>query len=151
MSMSDEASDLLPSAPLSRAPQLVRRLTWLYGAYVVIIGLMMIFGAAPIRGVAKIKGFAIELVTGGMGVVALSAVLLAFIALGATGLLANERLWRRRAEAARAAGELDSGPPSVFALLWRLGPGFLAREGQAVVLPLGSVAWVVSQRRFMLA
>ena len=138
MSMSEEASDLLPSAPLSRAPQLVRRLSWLYGVYVVLIGLMMLYGALPLRGVAKVKGFAIELVSGGMGVVALTTVLLALTMLGAAALLANERLARRRSEAARLAGELEQQSP--LALLWRLGPGVLAREGQAAILGLGTLA-----------
>jgi regulator of protease activity HflC (stomatin/prohibitin superfamily) len=140
MSMSEEVSDLLPGAPLSRAPQLVRRLTWMYGGYALAIGLMMIYGAVPFVGLPKLKGMSVELLVGSLGVVSLTTVLLTLISLLATSVLAFERLSRRRAEADRLAGMMPSGPPSLFTHVWRLGPGVLAREGQAVILLLGALA-----------
>jgi regulator of protease activity HflC (stomatin/prohibitin superfamily) len=138
MSLSQDAADLLPSAPLSQAPQLTRRLTWLYGVYAGVVAVLLLAALFPLGGLSKLKGIAGEFLLGGLGVVALSAILLALLSLIATGLMANSRLYLRRTEAQRLAGELDSGPPSLFTPLWRLGPGFLAREGQAVVLPLGT-------------
>ena len=143
MSTVEEASDLLPSAPLSRAPLIARRLTWLYAIYAIVIALLMIFGAAPITGIPKLKGMAVELVVGGMGAVALSAVILALTILLAVFVIANERLVRRRAEAYRVAGELDGAAPSPFALLWRLGPGVLAREGQATLIIVEAIVLAV--------
>ena len=140
MSLTDEAADLLPGAPLSRAVLLVRRLVWLYATYAAIFVLMLGLPALPIRNLNKLSGLATELLSGGLGETALVGVLLSLTALVAAGLLTSSRLWRRRVEAARLAGEIDSAPPSLFVVLWRLGPGVLARQGQAVVLTLGLLA-----------
>ncbi len=146
MSLSDEASDLLPGAPLSRAPQLVRRLIWVYGAYGLGVTLLLALGALPWRAVPKIKGMASELLVGGLGAASLAAVLISLTALVATALLAFSRLSLRRAEAARLAGEFDTSPPSLFTPLLKLGPGVLARQGQAVVLTLGAAVLVLAAK-----
>ena len=140
MSLTDETADLLPGAPLSRAELLVRRLIWLYATYAGLFGLMLVVAALPIRGASKVRGLAVEFLAGGLGETVLVGVLLSLTALIAAGLLTSARLWRRRVEAARLAGEIDAGPPSLFAILWGLGPGVLARQGQAVVLTLGMLA-----------
>lgn len=137
MSLTEDAADLLPGAPLSRAPQLARRLIWLYGAYFALFALLYAVALLPLKGVDKLKGIAGEFLAGGLGVACLVAVLLALTALKAMALLAYSRLALRRLEAARLAGELESGPPDLLAPLWRLGPGVLAKFGQAIVLPLG--------------
>jgi regulator of protease activity HflC (stomatin/prohibitin superfamily) len=139
MSMSEETADLLPGAPLSRAVLMTRRLVWLYGVYAALGGLMLVLAAFPIPRFQKLDGLGHEFLVGGMGVAAMNAVLMALTASSAVALLTNSRLALRRAEAARSAGELDAGPPSLFALPWRLGPGVLAKQGQAVLLPLGGL------------
>ena len=146
MSMADETADLLPGAPLSRAVLLVRRLIWLYAIYAAIFVLMLGLDALPIRAAVKMKGMAVELVAGGLGETALLGTLLSLLTLAGAGLLTTARLTARRSEAAMQAGELESGPPSLFAVLWRLGPGRLAREGQAAVFILGAVAMALLAR-----
>ena len=137
MTLTDEAADLLPGAPLSRAALLLRRLVWLYGLYAAFFLLMLGLAAIPLRGIHGRVGLADELLTGGLGGTALGATLLSLTALTGAALLATSRLWRRRAEAARLAGEIESAPPSLLAVIWRLSPSRLARQGQAVVFTLG--------------
>jgi regulator of protease activity HflC (stomatin/prohibitin superfamily) len=137
MSLSEDAADLLPGAPLSRAPQLARRLIWLYGVYAALLGLIYAIALLPLKGLDKLRGIAGEFVAGGLGVVCLVAVILALTGLIAMAILAFSRLALRRAEAARLAGELPAGPPDLLTPLWRLGPGVMARHGQAIVMPLG--------------
>ena len=146
MSLQDEAADLLPGAPLSRAAQLVRRLVMLYAIFAGVIVLMMLIGLAPLKAGEKLKDLGVETLTGGLGVTALIALLLSLTALAAAALLTDSRLWTRRREAALAADELDPNSPTLLTSLWRLGPGVLARQGQAVLLPLGLVAMVVISR-----
>jgi len=129
--------DLLPGAPLSQAPQLARRLIWLYGIYAVVLALFYAVALLPLHGFDKLKGISHEFLVGGLGPVSLAAVVLALTCLVAMALMANARLALRRAEAARVAGELEGGTPDLLAPLWRLGPGLLARQGQAIVLPFG--------------
>lgn len=143
MSSSDQASDLLQGAPLSRAVQLVARLTWLYAIYAGVIVVLLAAHLLPFKGPAKLVGLSRELAIGGLGETSLGAVLLVLSALVAAGLLTGARLWRRRVETAMAAGEIDNAPPTLLALVWKRGPGFLARQGQAVVLPLGALVIVL--------
>ena len=146
MSLQDEAADLLPGAPLSRAAQLVRRLVTLYGIFAAVIVLMLLIGLAPLKAGEKLKDLGVEALAGGLGATALIGVLLSLAALAAAALLTDSRLWTRRREAALAAGELDPNPPTLLTPLWRLGPGVLARLGQAVVLPIGLIAMLLIAR-----
>ena len=137
MSLQDEAADLLPGAPLSRAAQLARRLLQLYAVFAAVVVLLLAIGLAPIKAGSKLKDLGVEALAGGLGSTALITILLSLSALAAVAIMTDGRLRRRRADAAQAAGELDPNPPALLTPLWRLGPGFLAREGQAVLLPLG--------------
>ena len=148
MSVSDVAEDLLPGAPLSRAAQLVRRLAWLYGAFAAVMLLALVAAVSPFGGSSRPKELAAEFLAGGLAAPALDAVFLALTALLAAALLTESRLWLRRAEAARLAGELGPQPPVILAPLWRLGPGVLARQGQAAAVCLGALiigltAWLL--------
>jgi regulator of protease activity HflC (stomatin/prohibitin superfamily) len=148
MSTADDNADLLPGAPLSRAVGLARRLLWICGVFLAGLILFILPAILPIKRLAKLKGMGTELVAGGLGEVALVAVILAIAALAATALVASARLAARRAEIAAALGEFDTSPPSLFSRVWALGPGLLAREGQAVILGLGAViigllAWLM--------
>jgi regulator of protease activity HflC (stomatin/prohibitin superfamily) len=151
MSTADDNADLLPGAPLSRAVGLVRRLLWIYGVFFIGLGLFILPVVLPIKRLARLKGMGTELLAGGLGEVALAAVLLTLTALAATALLTSARLAGRRAEIAAALGEFDTTPPSLFSRVWALGPGLLAREGQAIVLSVGAVligllAWLMWPR-----
>jgi regulator of protease activity HflC (stomatin/prohibitin superfamily) len=139
MSLSEDRADLLAGAPLSRAVELLRRLVWLYGVYAAVIALMLALGAFPGGGANRFKGLATEVLVGGLGEVALAATLIALIPLIAAGLLAFARLSLRRTEAALAAGELQTPLPGVLVILSQGRPGLVARQGQAVILPLGAV------------
>jgi regulator of protease activity HflC (stomatin/prohibitin superfamily) len=139
MSTTDDNADLLPGAPLSRAVRLVRQLLWIYAVFAGGLILFLIPAVLPVKGLVKLRSMGVELATGGLGETALLAVVLALMALAATSLVASSRLALRRLEAAQALGEFDNTPPSLFTRLWALGPGLLAREGQAVVLTLGAV------------
>lgn len=135
-----EPADLSDGAPLSRADQFVRRLLWIYGAFVLAIGLVLVLAVLPARaGLEKLKGLGAEALGGGLGVVALVFALLALFAVAAAALLTSARLYRRRVEAALLEGELDTGPPSLMTPIWRLEPGVLARQGQAALLTFGFV------------
>jgi len=146
MSLQDEAADLLPGAPLSRAAQLVRRLVALYAIFAGVIILMLLIGLAPLKAGEKLKDLGVEVLTGGLGAVALVGVLLSLTALIAASLITDSRLWTRRREAALGAGELDPNPPTLLTPIMRLGPGVLARLGQAILLPLGLVAMALIAR-----
>ena len=146
MSLQDEAADLLPGAPLSRAAQLVRRLVALYTVFATAIVLMLLVGLAPLKAGEKLKDLGVEVLTGGLGAVALIGVLLSLTALIAAALITDSRLWTRRREAALAAGELDPNPITLLTPVLRLGPGVLARLGQAVVLPLGLMVMALMAR-----
>ncbi len=146
MSLQDEAADLLPGAPLSRAAALARRLLQLYAIFAAVVLALLIIGLAPIKAGSKLKDLGVEALTGGVGATALTAILLSLTALAAAALLTDGRLWRKRADAAQAAGELDPNPATILTALWRLGPGGLAREGQAVLLPLGFIATALIAR-----
>jgi regulator of protease activity HflC (stomatin/prohibitin superfamily) len=154
MSTAEDNADLLPGAPLSRAVGLVRQLLWIYGVFLAGLVLLILPNVLPIKRLAKLKGMASELMAGGLGEVALVAVILTLVALTATALVASARLASRRAEVATALGEFSASPPSLFTRVWALGPGFLAREGQAVVLTLGAaiiglLAWLMWPRAGM--
>ncbi|MEI7932170.1 MAG: SPFH domain-containing protein, partial [Alphaproteobacteria bacterium] len=137
------ASELLQGAPLSRAVQLVSRLTWLYGIYAAVIVVLLPIHLLPFKGPAKLVGLSRELAIGGLGETGLGVVLLVFFAMMAAGLLTGARLWRRRVETAMAAGEIDNAPLTLLAIAWKRGPGFLARQGQAVLLPLAALIVVL--------
>src|ERR1700744_5466235 len=100
MSTADENADLLPGAPLSRAVGLVRQLLWIYGVFLAGLVLFILPGVLPIKRLAKLKGMGSELLAGGLGEVALIAVLVSLVALVATALLVSARLASRRAEVA---------------------------------------------------
>ena len=148
MNLSEDRADLLAGAPLSRAVELLRRLVWLYGVYAVLFTFMLFLGAAPWGGVNRFRGLATEVLVGGLGDVALVASLMALVPLCAAGLLAFARLSRRRVEAALAAGEVQARLPGAMAILGQWDPGFIARQGQAVVLPfglllIGLLSWLI--------
>jgi regulator of protease activity HflC (stomatin/prohibitin superfamily) len=134
-----EAADLLPGAPLSRAAQLTRRVLWLYAAIAAALILLICLAALPAKGgFQKLQSIGFDAASSGLGVVSLGLALVTLAALTATAVLTESRLWSRRAEAA-AAEDLAPATPTLLDRLWRLGPGVLGRQGQAVILTLAAV------------
>lgn len=146
MSLHSEAADMLPGAPLSRAAQLVRRLLMVYASFAGVLVLMLAIGLAPLKVGAKLKDLGIESLNGGLGVTALVGVILALTSLAAAALITDSRLWTRRRDAVLVAAELDPNPTILLTPLMRMGSGFLARQGQAAVLPLGLVVMAAATR-----
>lgn len=134
MSFSEYTADLQPGAPLSRAVLLTRRLLTLYAAYVAVGVLLFVLAALPIPHLPKLDALAREFATGGVGETYLAVCLFAAASAGAAALLTNSRLSLRRTQAALDAGELEAEAPSLMRPIWRLGPGILARQGQAILL-----------------
>jgi regulator of protease activity HflC (stomatin/prohibitin superfamily) len=150
-SSESEAADLLPGAPLSRAAQLTRRVLWLYAAFAATLILLISLSALPAKGgLLKLRSMGFDAAASGLGVVALAMVLVTLAAFAATAVLTESRIWVRRREAAASEdpGESEPAPPSLLDRLWRLGPGVLGRQGQAVILTLAAVA-VLLLARFM--
>ena len=58
--MQDEAADLLPGAPLSRAAALARRLLQLYAIFAAVVLALLAIGLAPIKAGSKLKDLAAE-------------------------------------------------------------------------------------------
>ena len=144
-STESEAADLLPGAPLSRAAQLTRRVLGLYAGFAATIALLMALAAWPAKGgLQKLRSMGFDAATSGLGVVALAIVLVTLAAFAATAVLTESRIWLRKAETA----DPDDAAPAwtVLARLWRLGPGVLGRQGQAVILSLAAVAVLLLAR-----
>ena len=140
MSVQDDIADLLPGAPLSKAAQIVRRMSYLYIAFAVFIAGLLTVPLWPARlGLAKVRLLAREMITGGIGVTTLVAVLLSLVALAATVMMTESRLRRRRIQAAQTAGELPPEATALLDVVWNFGPSLLARQGQAALLTVAMI------------
>jgi hypothetical protein len=145
MSTPSETADLLPGAPLSRAAGLTRLLVWFYGACAALGAALLVLALAPVPSFARLDGLAAEFLAGGLGETALCAVLLGLTASIAASLLTSSRLELRRAEASLAAGPDASRRRARFVWLRKLGdraslgPGVMARHGQAIVITVGGL------------
>ena len=88
MSLQDDIADLLPGAPLSKAAQIARRMTYLYLGFAVFIAGLLTVPLWPARlGLANIRNLAHETIIGGQGVTSLAAILLSLVALVASVMM----------------------------------------------------------------
>jgi len=117
----------VPEIVISRAHRLIRRLLWFYGAAAAIVvlygALAYLPGAWVPLALTRERAQAVEAVTSGFGGLTLASLLLAIGGLAATALLTAARFT----------------PPDRAAPAWALsarGPGYAARTGQGVVVPL---------------
>jgi regulator of protease activity HflC (stomatin/prohibitin superfamily) len=140
MDKSESVKGLPPAAASSRPHRFLRRLVWLYGCFAVAAGAFLSVAVWPIDSVQLAKALATEAVRGGVGAMTISALLLAL-----TGLVGTLAL-----TAARQPLQLadDAAAQPISRWLQRRGPGFAARTGQGVIVPLGAVliyafAWLL--------
>jgi regulator of protease activity HflC (stomatin/prohibitin superfamily) len=138
-----------------RAHRLARTLTWLYGVAVLLVGTWLIFGLLAPRGVPSI---AREWIDGGAGGVVLSALLVAFTGAFAALAMAGTRFrytlslealetgtrWEDPTERriAKFLGKKSRAIPFYNSI--KADPGFVARQGQAIIVTTGAVVvWFV--------
>jgi regulator of protease activity HflC (stomatin/prohibitin superfamily) len=114
MNQSAAPSERLPPL-LPRPHRFVRRLTLLYAVGAVIVVLLLSMRLLPASVAPRTRDLVDEAIAGGLGGMVLTALLLALTGLAATLSLTAARY-----------------------RLWRFEPGFTARVGQAVILPLGA-------------
>jgi regulator of protease activity HflC (stomatin/prohibitin superfamily) len=101
-----------------RPHRFVRRLSALYAAAAVIVVLFLLAQVLPTSAVPGARALAAEAISGGLAALVLAALLLALTGLTATLALTS----------ARYRG-----------LLSRFNPGVAARQGQALIVPLGAI------------
>jgi regulator of protease activity HflC (stomatin/prohibitin superfamily) len=131
---------------------LVRRLCWLYGSVTVAVILLLLSAALPSNILPQTRLLAREVVSGGLGAIVLASLLLALTALAASLAMTAARAQHAAAHAAAAAAaaaRITSAATAASApsrlvphqrTRWSFAdPGFVARQGQALIVPLGAV------------
>jgi regulator of protease activity HflC (stomatin/prohibitin superfamily) len=110
-----------PPPLVPRPHRFVRRLTVLYGGAALIVALLLSTRFLPASVAPRIRDLVDEAIAGGLGGMVLTALLLPLTGLAATLSLTASRY-----------------------RLWRLEPGFTARVGQALIVPLGALLLFIS-------
>jgi regulator of protease activity HflC (stomatin/prohibitin superfamily) len=123
-SSSGESQEQEKEYVFPRAHRLMRGLTWLYASAAMILWLFLFLGLLP-PGVGP--AMARDWLDGGMGAIALSALLLALTGSVATLALTGARFWYTAAEEDQPTNPLKANP------------GFAARQGQAIIVTTGAV------------
>ena len=109
-----------------RAYRFVSSLVWLYGGFIVVVALGLSMAALPYFAPGAIRAQALEAIASGEGGLVLSALLMAVTMLCA-------------AQAMTAARVVDVEYIASRYSLRRIGPGPVARQGQAIIIVLGAV------------
>lgn len=121
-----------------RPYRMLWRLTWLYGAGVLVVGAFLMLALLPPGWMAGVRAVAAEAATGGLGAIVESTLLLALTAVaGALAMAAA-----RHRQTLLSAQSTDGAPGGW--LLSMLDPGGMARVGQAVIVPTGAVLVVLA-------
>src|SRR5580692_827041 len=124
-----------PGEPVfPRSHRLIRRLSVLYTAAVLAVGVLLLAAALPAGVAAPLRALAQELISGGAAGAALAALLLALSALLGTFALTTARFHESVA--------LESGRLATVSASWRAilhHSGVAARLGQAGIAPLGAI------------
>jgi regulator of protease activity HflC (stomatin/prohibitin superfamily) len=121
-------------AVFPRSHRLIRRLSIVYAAAALAIGVLLLPAVLPEGIAAPLRALARELITGGAAGTALAALLLSLSTLLGTLALTTARFHESLAAHTGAAGAMPSG--------WRAilqHPGIAARLGQAAIAPLAAV------------
>ena len=137
----EELKDSNPRSVTSRPNRLLRRLVWLYGIFVILVSVLLSMAVWPIGFVQPLQTLALQAAADGFGAMVMSALLLALTALVATHVMTAARQHPLPDEMALGARPADWS-------LAKLGPGFAARTGQGVIVPLGAAliylsAWLL--------
>lgn len=147
--MSDEGANTgaLFGAVAGRSYRLVRGMAGLYAGFAVLAIVLLTSPIWPVSGLHRLREIAIEAVAGGMAGIVLSG-----LALALTGLIATQLITASRQRVPSADGhdaEVET-PDAGFVTqtLMQLGPGIVARQGQAIVVPFGAIiaslaAWLL--------
>ncbi len=126
MSQLDSPPGDPPQNVAPRPLRLLRRLTWLYAVAVLVVGALLALALLPATAWPDARQLALEAAAGGLGGIVAPALLLAVTALGATLVITIARY-------------RYSEPP-----LPRFDPGWVARIGQAVIVPTGALVVCLS-------
>jgi regulator of protease activity HflC (stomatin/prohibitin superfamily) len=110
-----------------RAHRLMRRLMWLYATAAMTLWLFLFLGFFP---AGAGPAMAREWLDGGIGSIALSALLVALTGSVATLALTGARFWY--------GAPVETEPANIFDSI-KANPGFAARQGQAVIVTTGAV------------
>lgn len=122
------------AAVLPRSHRLVRRLASLYGAFALAVGALLCAALLPPRVLPRAHALASELIAGGLGGMVLATLLLAL-----TALLAVLALTWTRHQYASLPDQQRAALAATSVRRWSLSdPGFAARQGQALIVPLGA-------------
>jgi regulator of protease activity HflC (stomatin/prohibitin superfamily) len=144
----ERTADLLP-----RPQRLVRRLCWLYGSVTIAVIVLLLIAALPARILPQTRLLAREVISGGLGAIVLASLLLTLTALAASLAMTVARARHAAAHAAIAAARITHASVTTAATesassrlipvsrtRWSLSdPGFVARQGQALIVTLGTV------------
>lgn len=134
----NQPDTLRPQPPAVVAPRsyrLLRRLSWLYASGVLLVGVLLAVAALPPNFLPQAQALAIEAISGGLGAMVVSALLLAL-----TGLAATFALVAARHRSSAAAQPHGIGRAALLRSFFATAdPGIAARQGQAVIVPLGTI------------
>lgn len=139
--------------PLPRPQRLVRRLCWLYGSVTAAVIVLLLSAALPSNVLPQTRLLALEVFSGGLGAIVLASLLLALTALAASLAMTAARARHAAAHAAAAAAAaarithattaVASAPSRLVPVSrtrWSFAdPGFVARQGQALIVTLGAL------------
>jgi regulator of protease activity HflC (stomatin/prohibitin superfamily) len=122
-------------AAASRPHRLVRNLAWLYGSFTLIIALLLSMAFWPIEALPRLRGLARESIIHGLGAIVLSSLMLTTTVVLATLLMTAARRQLLPAEGREGPDWL---PESLSRSLASISPQVAARQGQGVILFLGT-------------
>jgi regulator of protease activity HflC (stomatin/prohibitin superfamily) len=142
MERSEPIRDANPRSGASRPNRFLRRLVWLYGTFVVLVVALLSAAVWPIDIVHPVQTLAAQAVADGFGAMLLAALLLALTPLVGTYVMTAARQHPLSEDRAARAVRPTGWSPA------ELGPGFAARTGQGVIVPLGAAlvylsAWLL--------
>src|SRR5580658_5466828 len=124
-----------PGEPVfPRSHRLIRRLSVLFAAAALAVGVLLLAAVLPEGMVAPLRALAQELIAGGAAGAALAALLLSLTPLLGTLVLTIARYHESVAVEQGHASATASGWRAIFQR-----PGVAARLGQAAIAPLGAV------------
>ncbi len=138
----NEPADSDPSQELvfPRSHRLIRHLALLYGLGTLVVGAFLGLAALPEDVLPRLGAMAREAVAGGLGAMALGALLLA-----STALLGTLALTAARFRYSTAAQE-GAGAAAWRSLGRAADPGFAGRVGQALIVPAGTLCiWIATR------
>src|SRR5262249_29304650 len=123
-------------AAASRPHRLVRNLAWIYGSFTLIIALLLSMAFWPIEALPRLRAFASESIAHGLGAIVLSSLMLTTTVLLAVLVMTAAR---RQLLPAEVQEEGPSWlPQSLSQRLAGISPQVAARQGQALILFLGT-------------